>query len=353
MSPSLMTGTDPGAFRLRRDTRDLPQRVAELAGALPARKLATVLADANRTAVRKGATTAFGSMSPKPADWYCFDSGDDDTPDWYPQGIAGSSEAGRGDPQVFAVTWYWKPDGTTTERGVRVSFLSTATRKYRHVLLVEPVKGADYKVINIHAGGIAWYGDLLYVVDTNRGIRVFDTRHIYEVRGDDDKVGLRGGGYHAFGYRYVMPQVDAWSGSGSARFSFAAVDRTLNPHMLVSGEYVDPADEPGKAGRVARWHLDAGGGLAAGADGLAPAAHAFTLPAAKIQGALSRKGRWYLSQAASSVKNGSLLVVADGQPPQVRRFPIGPEDLTCWNEKNQLWSLTEFRGRRVLFAVPF
>ncbi|MET8159981.1 hypothetical protein ABZT47_26760 [Sphaerisporangium sp. NPDC005289] len=353
MSPSLMTGTDPGPFRLRRDTRELPQAVAALAGALPVRSLAAVLAAANRTAVRKGATTAFGSMSPKPADWYCFEQGDNDTLDWYPQGITGSSEAGRKDAQVFAVSWYWKPDGKAAERGVRISFLSTATRKYRHVLLVEPVKGADYKAINIHAGGLAWYGDLLYVADTGRGIRVFDTRNIYEVQGDDDKIGKRGGAYHAFGYRYVMPQVDAWSGTGSARFSFAAVDRSASPHLLVSGEYVDPAQEPGTTGRVARWELGAGAGLEAGPDGLVPAAHAFTLPAAKIQGALSRQGRWYLSQAASSVKNGSLLVVADGQPAQVRKFPIGPEDLTCWNEKDQLWSLTEFRGRRVLFGVPF
>lgn len=351
MSPSLMTGTDPGPFQLRRNTRDLPQAVETLAKALPVRDLKTVLAQANRTATYKGTTTAFGSMSPKPADWYCFEPGDNDTTDWYPQGVASSSEAGRTDVQAFAVTWYWKPDGAATERGVRVSFLSATTRKYRHVLLVEP-KGTSYGAINIHAGGIAWYGNLVYVVDTSRGVRVFDTRHIYEVSGDDDKIGLKNGKYHAFGYRYVMPQVDAWSAAGAARYSFAAVDRSLTPHMLVSGEYVDPAGEPGRTGRVARWALASDGTLVAGADGLANAADAFTLPAAKIQGALSYKGRWYLSQAASSTKNGSLLVVPSGQPAQVKRFPIGPEDLTCWNEKNQLWSVTEFKGRRVVFAVP-
>jgi hypothetical protein len=351
MGPSLMTATDPGPFRLRRNTRDLPQAVEALADALPARTLKTVLAQANRTATRKGSTTAFGTMSPRPADWYCFEPGDNDTTDWYPQGLTSSSESGDQDVQAFAATWYWKPQGPAAERGVRVSFLSPATKKYRHVLLVEP-KGTSYAAVNIHAGGIAWYGDLLYVADTSRGMRVFDTRHIYEVEGDDDKIGLRSGKYHAFGYRYVMPQVDAWSATGSARFSFAAVDRTTSPHMFVSGEYVDPADDPGQVGRVARWPLAPDGTLVAGADGLASAADAFTLPAGKIQGALSHKGRWYLSQAASSTKNGSLLVVSAGQPAQVKKFPVGPEDLTCWNEKNQLWSLTEYKGRRVLFAVP-
>lgn len=351
MSPSLMTGTDPGPFRLRRDTGDLPRAVATLAGALPARSLKSVLADANRTAVRKGSTTAFGSMAPKPVDWFCFEPGDNDTTDWYPQGIAGSAEAGRTDVQAFAVTWYWKPEGGAAERGVRISFLNRTTGKYRHVLLVKP-DGASYSAVNIHAGGVAWYGDLLYVADTARGLRVFDTRHIYEVKGDDDKIGLRGGTYHAFGYRYVMPQVDAWSGTGSARFSFAAVDRSTSPHTLVSGEYVDPAAAPGQAGRVARWAIASDGTLVTGGDGLAPAADAFVLPAGRIQGGLSHNGRWYLSQAASATKNGSLLVVPAGQPAQVRKFPYGPEDLTCWSEKNQLWSVTEYKGRRVMFAVP-
>ncbi|MFC4585196.1 hypothetical protein [Sphaerisporangium corydalis] len=346
-----MTATDPGPFQLRHDTRGLPQAVETLAKALPARDLKNVLAQANRSSVHKGSTTAFGSMSPKPADWYCFDTGDNDTTDWYPQGMAASSEAGRTDVKALAVTWYWKPAGTATERGIRISFLDLATGKYRHVLLVEP-KGTSYSAINIHAGGVAWYGDLIYVVDTAHGMRVFDTRHIYEVKGDDDKIGLKGGKYHAFGYRYVMPQVDGWTAAGAARYSFAAIDRSTSPHLFVSGEYVDPADEPGKTGRVARWALDPDDTLVSGAGGLAAAVDAFTLPAAKIQGALSYKGRWYLSQAASSTKNGSLLVVPAGKPAEVRKMPIGPEDLTCWGEKNQLWSVTEFKGRRVMYAVP-
>ncbi len=346
-----MTATDPAPFLLRRNTGDLPQAVETLAKALPRRDLATVLADANRDAAHKGRTTAFGSMDPRPADWYCWEDGDDDTPDWYPQGVTATSEAGRKDVQALAVSWYWKPDGPKPERGIRLSFLSPATKKYRHVLLVLP-KGSSYGAIDIHAGGIAWYGDLIYVADTSRGLRVFDTRHIYEVKGDDDKIGLQGGRYHAYGYRYVMPQVDTWTGTGSARFSFAAVDRSTSPHTLVSGEYVDPAEEPGKVGRVARWPIAADGTLAAGADGRVAASDAYALPAAKIQGALSRGGRWYLSQAASAASNGSLLVVEGGKTTAVRRFPVGPEDLTCWSEKGQLWSLTEFRHRRVVFAVP-
>jgi hypothetical protein len=34
-----------------------------------------------------------------------------------------------------------------------------------------------------------------------------------------------------------------------------------------------------------------------------------------------------------------------------RPYPYGPEDLTVWREKNALWSVTEFPGRRTVFGV--
>ncbi|MFC6081722.1 hypothetical protein [Sphaerisporangium aureirubrum] len=354
MTATRMTATDPAPFHLRRNTRDLARAVQTLSGVLPARALKEVLAKANRTAVRKGSTAAFGTMNPRPADWYCFNAGDNDTVEWYPQGLASSSEAGLPGAGALAVTWYWKPVGAPGERGIRITFLDTTTSKYRHVLLVSP-KGDTYSPINIHAGGVAWYGDLIYVPDTARGLRVFDTRHIYEVGGDEDKVGLQGGEYHAYGYRYIMPQVDAWTlaaPAASARFSFAAVDRTTTPHRLVGGEYVSAEEAPQRAGRVARWDLAEDGTLEAGAGGVAPAVDAFTMPAAKIQGGLCHQGRWYLSQAGTSRTNGVLLTAKPGEAPVSKKWPVGPEDLTCWSERGQLWSVTEFAGRRVVFAVP-
>jgi hypothetical protein len=68
----------------------------------------------------------------------------------------------------------------------------------------------------------------------------------------------------------------------------------------------------------------------------------------KIQGAISRGGTWYLSQAADSTSNGKLLVDSGGRV-ETRPFPIGPEDLTARGSK--VWSVTEFRNRRVVFGV--
>ncbi|MBB2911458.1 hypothetical protein FHS43_002731 [Streptosporangium becharense] len=311
--------------------------------------LGTVLAEANRVAVRKGraGAGAFAGMKPGPVDWYSFNTGDNTTREWYPQGLSSASDAGGGG-DAFVVSWYHKPS-SGAERGVRLTFLDPATLRYRHVLLVRALPGGDIAPVNIHAGGVAWYGDLLYVADTTRGLRVFDTRQIFEVNGDDDDaIGRKGGSYHAFGYRYVMPQTDAWTtaGGGSARFSFVAVDRSTERHTLISGEYVD---EPGAVGRVARWPLTAGGGLDAGG-GTARAVDAYRLPVDRVQGALSHRGTWYLSQTGGSTRNGALVVVGDTT--RRRPYPVGPEDLTCVRDSGTLWSVTEFVGRRAIYAVP-
>lgn len=248
-----MTAVAVEPFQLRRDDGDLAAGVQALSEQLKRATLDTVLAKANRVLVRKGATGAgaFQTMKPRPVDWYCFDADDNAVRDWYPQGLTCASDAGT-DGGTYVVSWYYKPE-TGAERGVRLSFLNTATLRYRHVLLVRARPDGDIAPIDIHAGGIAWYGDLLYVADTAHGMRVFDTRQIFEVDGDGKTtIGRKGGVYNAFGYRYVMPQTGAWTSAGGARFSFAAIDRTTPVDTLISGEYVDT---PGTYGRwpAGRW----------------------------------------------------------------------------------------------------
>ncbi|GAA3104763.1 hypothetical protein [Streptosporangium carneum] len=346
---STMTATVVEPFELRRDDGDLAAGVRALGKHLRRVPLDTVLAKANRVATRKGTTgsAAFGTMRPKPVDWYCFDADDNAVTDWYPQGLTCASDAGIAGG-VFVVSWYFKP-ASVPERGVRLSFLDTAALRYRHVLLVVADPGGDISPINIHAGGIAWYGGLLYVADTERGLRVFDTRNIFEVNGESKTtIGRKGGAHNAFGYRYVMPQTGSWASTGrGARFSFASVDRSTDPDTLISGEYVDT---PGRIGRVARWPLNPDGSLRADAAGLARPLDAYNLPEQRIQGALSHNGAWYLSQAEGSTRNGALLVA--GETLARRPYPVGPEDLTCVRDRNTVWSVTEFAGRRVVYGVP-
>ncbi|MFC4056855.1 hypothetical protein ACFOWE_01020 [Planomonospora corallina] len=357
---SAMTSVPAGPFELRRDDDRFTEGVRALERELKRVPLETVLARANRAATRRGPTGsgAFGSMRPRPVDWYCFDAADNAVTYWYPQGLTCSSDAGAAG-NVFVVSWYYRPEDG--ERGVRLTFLNAAALRYRHVLLVEARADGDIAPIDIHAGGIAWYGDLIYVADTTRGFRVFDLRQIFEVDGEEEGViGRREGVYHAFGYRYVMPQTGSWTTTArGARFSFAAVDRTASPDLLISGEYVE---EPGGTGRVARWPLNSDGTLRSGADGVAAALDAYALPGPRIQGALSHSGTWYLSQGAGSARNGTLIVAegpedakdakdAEGRVTR-RPYPVGPEDLTCVRSRGQVWSVSEFAGRRVVYGVP-
>ncbi|MFI7439744.1 hypothetical protein [Nonomuraea indica] len=346
MAATGLVPADTAGYALTRATGTLPEGAAKLATEIGAVSVATVLRRGNRTAVRRGATAALGAMRPRPADWYAFDAKDQDTPDWYPQGLTGDEDSGAAGVPVFVVSWYFKPEPPVAERGVRVTFLSPRSLKYQHALLVEAKPDGSYMPLDIHAGGIAWYGDLLYVADTFRGLRVFDTRHILDLRtaqkdlGDPTRIGRHAGRLHAFGYRYVIPQTDAWRlVQEGCRFSFAAIDRTTAPHALVSGEYADASRDR----LVVRWDLAEDGTLA---DGTPRDAH--VLGHAKIQGALSSGGTWYLSQAADARTNGRLVVQGDGDP-VIRPFPIGPEDLTV--QGGRLWSVTEFRNKRVVFGV--
>lgn len=130
-----------------------------------------------------------------------------DSESWYPQGISSSVDAGDSKynkNHLFLVSWYAKKD---KEKGARISFINTSVSppKYRHVLLVEPSGTSSkpsFKSVEVHAGGIAWYGNLLYVQDTDHGARLFDVDHIYKVK-DGDGVGRQqDGSYHAYGYKY-------------------------------------------------------------------------------------------------------------------------------------------------------
>ncbi|NUR89070.1 MAG: hypothetical protein HOY71_33725, partial [Nonomuraea sp.] len=323
-----MVPTDKTPFTLRRATGTLAEGAAKLARDIGSTSVEALLANGNRVAVRHGASGALGKMAPKPADWYAFDGGDEDTQDWYPQGLTCGEDSGQVGVPVFLASWYFKPEPPVVERGIRATFLSPSTLKYQHALFVQATPEGDYKAINIHAGGVAWHGDLIYVADTDHGLRVFDTNHLLDLRtaqndlGDPKLLGRKGGKFHAFGYRYLLPQVDCWQPvTKGARFSFAAIDRSTTPHTLVCGEYL----ETDPNGRVARWDLELTNGVPR---------DAYVLGEKKIQGAVSQGGRWYLSQAADSHTNGKLLVWENGKQ-TARPFPIGNEDLTVQGKR--LW----------------
>lgn len=138
---------------------------------------------------------------------WAWNSGDESTEKWYPQGITSSGDAlGSGEwesREAWLVSWYQNQG----QKNVRISFVDRSTHKYRHALLVEPTSDSNFTSVPIHAGGIVWYGNALYVVDTKDGLRVFDLDNIWEVDIGDGLGRQSSGEYTANSYRYVIPQV--------------------------------------------------------------------------------------------------------------------------------------------------
>lgn len=326
-----------------------------------------------------------------------WDSGDQGVEYWVPQGITGTAAAqasgetsnGR---KLLLVSWYYdmddsdsnepKPENcdipcectTVSEgygsdvvrnKGVRVSFVDVTKMSrvnYRHTLLVEPYRRQDgtpdYCPVPIHAGGIAWMHHLLYVADTSYGLRVFDTSRILEVSTDDKSiVGYHGDEYHAFNYRYILPQVKAYKlddDSEPFRFSFVAVDRSTSPMSLVTGEYCrDSEDDNCDAahpGRILRWELDDSTYWMQTTDGVATAVEAYASNTEKLQGALAYNRRFWLSQSNGSSSPGKLIWFDDDDH-QSADWAVGPEDLHYAPGSHNLWTLTEYDGKRTVFAV--
>jgi hypothetical protein len=296
---------------------------------------------------------------------HCFDRADTATRAWVPQGVTTASDAfagerspGGGRPVIVS----WHNGGK-----VRVTVVDPDRRTYRHVLLVEPeVRGgrATFTDVGVHAGGIAWYGDTLYVADTRHGLRMFDMRRIYDLgksakgsTGHSGRVGLYKGKYYGHGFRYVLPQSGSWRwargkvgrqcrGSGPPRMSWISIDRTDLPHVLAGGEYCLPN---WKRGRVVTWRLEA----LAGGGPVRPTGGA-ELPADRIQGAVRTNGRWWFSQSRGARQRGRLLTArstASGwSGVRSRASSHGPEDLSCQRGAHRVWTVAEYAGRRALWS---
>jgi hypothetical protein len=325
--------------------------------------IADVLDDLNRTAVP---VASVPGSPPSFVSGFRWDDEDNSKPWWIPQGITGSADAsatgtvaGR---EVVLVSFYYdlaKHPGSTGEKGVRVAFVDTTLSppKYRLALLVEPVAGdpPSFKAVPIHAGGIAWVGDYLYVADTSKGLRVFDVAHIFKAKAAKDAIGYDAADDTYYGglYAYVIPQIGAYTHASMCgpRFSFVALDRSTSPISLVSGEYCNATDACGGAleGRLYRWPLDPASSRLA-----APTTYpseAFYAGQSHIQGGVSSDGTFYLSSSAPAGSAGDLYVVPPGEAASTYGWINSPEDLMFDTGKNRIWGLSEGEGARYVFAV--
>ncbi|KAI4230490.1 MAG: hypothetical protein L6R40_008009 [Gallowayella cf. fulva] len=327
--------------------------IKSLDDALPNVSVDQVVADANHEMTVKGGKYKWPATK---------DDNEFDSESWFPQGISSSVDAGDAKynkNHLFLVSWYAKKD---KEKGVRITFVNTSVSppKYRQVLLVEPTGTTakpSFKTVGLHAGGIAWYGNILYVADTNQGVRLFDLDHIYRVKDGDGAGRQSDGSYHAYGYKYVLPQVRRYKTHGDPKdhdytYSCLALDRTSNPASIVFGEYYH-ADK-GDHSRVARFDLDSTTKLLkVNKDNVATASKVFLHGEHRVQGAITVNGRYFLSQSNGDEDSDIIgFTPGDKSSKQYRILPPGSEDLTYDKAADTLWTLTEHPGERYIVGTP-
>ncbi|MGW1882654.1 hypothetical protein [Streptomyces sp. NPDC001970] len=212
-----------------------------------------------------------------------------------------------------------KTEDACNQKGVRITFTQSRVNpatgspevKYRHVLPAWTYENTadhvsydavhadeDPKQNGVHAGGMVWYGNHLYVADTRNGIRVFDMRLIMDLDLDLDldpdgdpstpgdmgtdtdgvqttsnvqdktKIGRHNSVWYSYGYRYVMPQVAAWKfkatqsnpqgsyacvDTGAPKASYLSLDRSIVPDRLITGAYCRPEGTMPSTGRVSAY----------------------------------------------------------------------------------------------------
>lgn len=340
----------------------LPPLVTALEKIAPTASTASILADLNRTATPAAAGSVPGA--PPGVDVAVrWEAEDDDSTTWIPQGITGSADASAtglvDGKRVVVVSWYYTPPaGSTYEKGVRLAFVDVTNPQvptYRFALLVEPTgtpQAPTFAPVVIHAGGLAWFGNLLYVVETGRGFRVFDMTRAMQVATDVDQIGCQAGTCRAGLYKYVVPQIGGYTSTSACAplFSYVALDRSTTPPSLLSGEYCGGTackSQP-LAGRAYRWSLDATTGRL-GAKKSWPS-EAMLLGQTQVQGAASRKGVYYLSSSAPAGGGGALYRVRTGKS-ATSTWLDAPEDVMVDEANGLLWSLSEAAGSRVIAGM--
>ena len=315
--------------------------------------------------------------------WSNTGTGDanDFTGGWYPQGLTSSSESGvNGEPvwsgvpagkDVLLISSYLrKASGTGEPTRLAVVDASANPKRYLNVVLYEPCTGgagcqSGFKpLLDSHVGGLAWAGKYLYVADTARGFKVFDLTQFYKQAGPT----------------YALPQVMQYSQptsatqcslavTGSVRpctldFSFASIANGA-PYRLVAGEFSETAD----TARIVSWPLLSTGLIdttAAGRDkqkdelvtgsdlvkfqGVAVNGNTTVLSASYAQSTVANSGKTHRITTRSPWTNsGSQL----GMAAVTRKAPRGIEDLAASKTRNVVWSISEFPGRRWIWATTY
>ncbi|MFY9712872.1 MAG: hypothetical protein WAK00_05310, partial [Microbacterium sp.] len=235
------------------------------------------------------------------------------TTKWYPQGIDLGTWRGR---RTLAVSWF-RQDRMRRHLASRIAFVDL--ERSRHLDVALAIEGDDGELVpaQIHAGGLAWFDDRLFVAATGQGIWEFDLSTLRRVRGPIARrlAGSRGRGWRAVALVAVRTRVHPVA----LRCSYLGrvFDDGGEPlRRVLIGEY--RADENGRIGEFT---------IPEGPDGRFERVDLFTPGIANMQGAV-RWGERHLVSQSDGQRAG---VLWSGSRDELTRdripLPVGCEDL--------------------------
>lgn len=312
----------------------------------------------------------------------------DATGGWHPQGLTASHDAQPGGTvggrHLYIASWYYgwdssgppEPEPYFRDQYGRVSIVdSTGTSwKYGHVLLVEPKAGGDFTAVrNIHADGVTWYGNKLYVANGGE-LQVYDTQFIWRMSDTTSMhTGISGGSSSARKHTFAMPLVAKYR-SGNlpngrscnqtmACLSSLSLERSAAGDFLVSGEHLT-----GHGGRVFRWPLNPATDLPRADNGAtvgttsARDAHYIPGPVRQLQGAATDGHTFYLAATCpmgymgdTTLDQNSYSCIYKTRPggaaTVLTRSPKLTQNLSYSPSSRRLWGMNEKTGVRAVFSI--
>ncbi|QDY79883.1 hypothetical protein [Streptomyces qinzhouensis] len=323
-------------------------------------------------------------------DGFCWDQADDNTSayssggGWHPQGLTAAHDATGstyGGKNLYLASWFYGEGSSQNKRG-RITIAESTGGKvtYGHVLLVQPTGNANNgnftSIGNIHADGMVWYGNKLFVANGGE-LLVFDMQYLWKMSSPTRKeVGIRDGASSADGHTWALPLQGRYrtmdkslnprscpGGTGSPCLGSLSLDRSKTPHALVSGEYRSHA--AGAGGRIVRWPLNDATDLPKADNGATigttTATAAYATPVWQMQG-VATDGTWYYMAGEcptgydpNPIDTGSYSCIHRAQPGQapsvLTESPSLTQNLSFSHASGRLWGTNEWTGNRVVFSI--
>jgi hypothetical protein len=257
---------------------------------------------------------------------------------WYPQGIDLGLWRGR---RTLAVSWF-RQDRSRNHLASRVAFVDLERSRHLDVLLAVDDGDGDLVPAQIHAGGLAWFDDRLFVAATGQGIWEFDLSDIRRVRGGLARrlSGARGRGWRATALVAVRTRV-----------------HPIGLRCSYLGRVFDEAGEPLRRVMIGEYRTDGSGRIGEfaipdGPDEEFEEQDRFSPGIRSMQGAVRWGDRYFVSQS-DRLRPG---ILWRGRRDALERdpisLPVGCEDLALDLEAGLLWSLGEHPWRRVVRGIP-